>query len=99
MLATRPPDPTHAVAMVVFSKQGLPSKPQRRIKDSCFLLVPSVLRQLEERKEKVVRHDPLFATGRTPICRRDMADPRAWDSIAGTLIEAMAAARESTTCA
>src|SRR5206468_7811029 len=29
----------------------------------------------------------------------DMADPRAWDSIAGTLIEAMAAARESTTSA
>ena len=27
----------------------------------------------------------------------DMADPRTWDSIAGTLIEAMAAARESTT--
>ncbi len=27
----------------------------------------------------------------------DMADPRAWDSIAGTLIEAIAAARESTT--
>ena len=27
----------------------------------------------------------------------DMADPRAWDSIAGTLIEAVAAARESTT--
>jgi hypothetical protein len=27
----------------------------------------------------------------------DMADPRAWDSIAGTLIEAMAAASESTT--
>ena len=27
----------------------------------------------------------------------DMADPRAWDSIAGTLIQATAAARESTT--
>jgi len=27
----------------------------------------------------------------------DMADPRTWDTIAGTLIEAMAAARESTT--
>jgi hypothetical protein len=26
-----------------------------------------------------------------------MADPRTWDSIAGTLIEAMAAASESTT--
>lgn len=31
------------------------------------------------------------------IVALDMADPRVWDSIAGTLIEAMAAARESTT--
>jgi hypothetical protein len=40
-----------------------PIQPTALIKNSCFLLAPSVLRQLEEGKEKVVRHDPRFATG------------------------------------
>src|SRR5262249_6678135 len=70
VFATRPPDTTDTVGMVIFSKQRLPSDPLRLVENACFLLIPGVLQKLKERKQKEMCNDSFFAGGGTPIRSR-----------------------------
>jgi hypothetical protein len=60
-------------------------------------LIPGIFVQFKEREKKEMGDYPLLAGGRSPISQRFRKRlPIAGDSIAGTLIAAIAAASEST---
>ena len=97
MAATRPSSPLNAARMIEHANTGIPASPLCLIEDLGSVLVPSILGQLEVREQKVMRDYSLFsARGAQSRVAFDSASPSIGDSIAGTLIAAIATEREST---
>ena len=83
--------------MIHGAQQGFPTDPLLFVEDIVLSLIPGALGELEEGEEKEMRNDPLLAGRRFPILK-DIRERLAelGDSIAGTLIAAIAALSEFT---